>query len=187
MSVATNYPKVISRGFDLSVDFKPFRNDTIRFNLGRLTSRFSGGGTLSQAQLDSATSDPARQQDLQDVYQSYSGATLQNSPKWAFNASYEHLFPLGELGDLSVRGEWVHKTSLYSNLQGGSVPNDPNSIQPTYSLWNASATYTTPDGNYTLTGYIRNLGNYPVMTNYSTGAADLGPPRQYGVTLTGRF
>lgn len=187
VSVATNYPKVISRGFDVNIDLKPTRADFLQFSVSRLTSKFAKASDLTQAQLDSATSDPVEQAALQSVFRSYEGATLQNSPKWSFNASYEHRFDLGDLGELSVRGEWVHKTSSYSNLQGGSVPNDPVSVQPTYSLWNASTTYTTPDGNYSLTGYVRNIGNYPVMTNYSTGYADLAAPRLYGITLSGKF
>lgn len=61
--------------------------------------------------------------------------------------------------------------------------------QEAYYLVDLSATYVSPDGKWSLAGYVRNLGDYAVKTRVSLMPMGLaiGQPRMYGIVLSMRF
>ena len=64
--------------------------------------------------------------------------------------------------------------------------------QPSYTNSNGYLTYDGANGRWSLTGYVKNLENTPVLVNAQGGpamleAADIAPPRTFGVQLSAKF
>lgn len=189
-----NVKTLTSRGFDVDLDYRLTELDRVSFSAGYLEAKFGDPGELDQGYLDTLTTVPELQQALRDYFASYDGATLQNSPKWTANLTFEHRFNLGAHGRLNWRTHALYKTEYYTNYMGGSSINDTISVQPAYTTYDTYLTWERLDQNYTVTAYIKNISDYPVMTNYSAaapgqaaGTVDLDLPRTYGVTISARF
>jgi len=65
---------------------------------------------------------------------------------------------------------------------------------PAYVRTNLSVVYTSPNGKYEITGYVKNLTNEAVFVGSINAAIDPGfiygtvdAPRTYGVRLTAKF
>jgi hypothetical protein len=59
--------------------------------------------------------------------------------------------------------------------------------QEAHHLSNISAIYESPDGKWTLTGYIRNLEDYAEKKNFMMDSMMIGPPTTYGGVLSVRY
>ncbi len=133
---------------------------------------------------------------LAAIAASYDGLTMQNSPKWSFNASYSHIFDLPNGSTLTPRINGIYKSSYWS-LGGGPGANivDPgDSVQDAYTLWNAYLTWTSSDDQFSVSAYVKNIDDKPILTNVTTGDPSapveyvaLAPPRTFGVILSANF
>lgn len=105
------------------------------------------------------------------------------SPTWSASIGFEHDWHVFE-GTLTGR--------IQSKLQSGSYfsfYNFPSTKQDAYAMTDAFLTYKPADGNWKVTGYVRNLANAEVFADAEENqyAAAYGfafyPPRTYGVRL----
>ena len=75
-------------------------------------------------------------------------------------------------------------------LRGMELLNNPDDLQPSYAVSNASLTYTSGNGAWDVGGYVRNLADkvYEVyfmdLSSLYFSQRVLGPPRTYGVNIT---
>ncbi len=114
-----------------------------------------------------------------------SGFPLTHAPKWSGSASYSHDLPLGDFGTVTAAADMKYSSSywIYSDF----VPAEHVSG---HVVWNANLTYRPAHGRWSVTGFVRNIGNTPV---YSGGfnnlfvpsylAASIGAPRTFGARL----
>lgn len=125
-----------------------------------------------------------------------SGKPLPQSPKWSGNARYTQAFPLSNGGSVDFAGDikFASKTFL-----AGSNFASPFFQDDGYVTFDASLSYKTPSGAWTLQGYVRNItneaiyvqasatSNFTVPGGIAPSVAAIRPPRTYGVSLRHEF
>jgi len=124
---------------------------------------------------------------------SYEGLTLQNSPKWSANASYSHMFTFSNGSTLTPKLNMEYKATYWS-MGGGpnaDIANHSYADQAAYVLWNAYLSYNSPDGQFTVNAYAKNIQNKPILTNVGSEGSyktvTLAAPRTLGVVFSARF
>jgi iron complex outermembrane recepter protein len=127
---------------------------------------------------------------FKDLEYDYSGKEAAMTPKWTVNASYEHNFILGEYGLLVPHVDVQYKSSYYLQLDYNNS-NYPYDLQEAYYTANASSTYTSPSGMWTLNGYIKNILNYAAKTMWNnmgaTKSLGISDPRTFGAVFSVKF
>jgi len=119
-------------------------------------------------------------------------------PEVQLTAFYDHTFSLADGSTIVPRAEVRYQSD--SNVVTFSVPQaqkgeEPYTYQGPVTQEDFYTTYTSPNGKYSLTGYVRNIGNVIYKTgaqlngqgnlNIITGAP--GNPRTYGGVFTAKF
>jgi iron complex outermembrane recepter protein len=110
------------------------------------------------------------------------GNSLRNAPKYAFNILARYDFTLNNGAAVAVQADFRHKDE---------VVQDPDELEfakiPEYDVLDLRASYTTPNENWTVTGWVKNatdedylLHNFPVQ---ASGFATPAMPRSYGITV----
>lgn len=144
----------------------------------------------------------------------YNKAVLQNAAEWSGSLSYSHRFALKAGGTLTPKLSASYKSRYWTlngpsaniglanqALQSGYGRYYANGtfaagIQPSYSLFDAYTTWQAADGKYSLTGYIKNIENEPILAGASTTTVNgvaiprqiyLLAPRTFGVTFSANF
>ncbi|MHB8285359.1 MAG: TonB-dependent receptor [Caulobacteraceae bacterium] len=113
------------------------------------------------------------------LFYNVSGAVQPHSPKYAFTISYQHIFHLPGNSTLSAGGDAFHSTSYWVHPVEDA---EYYGYQPGYWLGNANVTFTPSHGNWTLTGWIRNVSNYAVKES-TLPVVTIGDPRTFGGTV----
>jgi iron complex outermembrane receptor protein len=109
---------------------------------------------------------------------------LPQAPRWSLNAEarYEWQTLNGKLA-LETDAKWNARQYM-------ELLNNPDDLQPSYAVTNASLTYTSGNGAWEVGGYVRNLADkvYEVyfmdLSSLYFSQRVLGPPRTYGVDIT---
>lgn len=119
----------------------------------------------------------------------YSGATMTNSPEWTIALTYEHSFYLQNGGALKLRADTRYQTeSTILFAEDPTYDLDPETIvNPDYHLSNAALTYISPDSRFSLSGYIKNIEDFPVKNHMLGNSTRIGPPRTYAIQLTIKY
>ena len=203
-------PDLTSQGIDLEIDWLVTDNDTIELALEYLDSTQSApivsGSPFTEANVVSSyigtppgtIADPitsgdaaALLQALADAQAVYDGAPTQSSPKWSGNFTYRHDFRLAG-GTLSPSVNVTFKSAYWTaalGLADGRTPYDAGGAeQDDYQIYNAYLRWTADSGLYEITGYVKNIENTPVLTNWGAAGSfrgpehiSLDPPRTYGI------
>ncbi|MGC3981673.1 MAG: TonB-dependent receptor [Steroidobacteraceae bacterium] len=138
--------------------------------------------------------------------QAYKGLTLQNSADWSGNLSYQHEFTFAGGSSLTPRIAGTYKSKYWSQsgaaasilsvnqaMQNGKGHYNQDgtvnlAIQPSYSLFDFFTTFRSADGKFSITGYIKNIENEPIMRNTNGNAnVTLADPRTFGATFNANF
>ncbi len=107
------------------------------------------------------------------------GAVQPHSPKFSGNVSYQHIFRLASGATISVGGDAFYTTGYWVNpVQDATL----YGWQPSYWLENLNAGFTSADGKWSLTAFMRNLSKYAVKQSVLP-AQSIGDPRTFGATL----
>jgi len=128
--------------------------------------------------------------------QSCGGLPLPFTPEWSGNANYAHTFPLASGANVVIGGD-VH----FATWQQTQVTNAAGDLEHGYGIFDANLGYQAPKKVWSLTGYVRNIGNKLVYTNPNpTGdgffpgipkvdqpVSGILPPRTIGVILRATF
>jgi outer membrane receptor protein involved in Fe transport len=108
------------------------------------------------------------------------GAVQPHSPKFSGNLNYEHDFVFSSGAKVAAVGEAFYTTGYWVNpVQDATL----YGWQPSYWLGNLRATYSTADEHWSVTAFVRNVGDYAVKESVLP-AQSIGDPRTYGGTLT---
>ncbi len=196
------FPKLYSMGADLEINFLVTENDRIDASAEYLHSVTGVPEFASTTpSFIAANTNIPNQTVADEIYQglvtlgkSYDGLTLQNSPEWSVNVSYSHLFDLPTGSTLTPKVNAEYKSSYWSQAGGPGgdtgVAQPGESVQDAYTLWNAYLDWTSADSQFTVSAYIKNIADKPILTNYTSEGlayASLGPPRTFGVVLSAKF
>jgi iron complex outermembrane receptor protein len=119
-----------------------------------------------------------------------SGNYLQNAPKYTLHAALDYTHPLGNAGAIVARIEGNYQDKVYF-----TEFNNSDAEQDAYGLLNLSAGYEGNDGQWSVTGWVRNATDEFVYSNNiitaplygSIRVGSLMPPRTYGLTLAYNF
>jgi len=117
----------------------------------------------------------------------YTGFTLPFAPELSVNAGYQHSWSLLNGARLTARAE--------THIESGSwvtFSEVANTYQSAYTLSNLFLTFDAPNRKWSVSAYVKNLENKPVLANGQSGPAmletvDLGPPRTYGMQISAKF
>jgi len=124
--------------------------------------------------------------------QNFGGRQLERAPDWTFNASADYTFPFVNDSELTVAANFYY-TSSYAPVSQSFDPATGRGLyrQGSYTLTNASATWTDSEKKYAVTGYVNNIFNNRYLIYINAG--DLGvsqvysSPTTYGVRLSYNF
>ncbi|MBP8233357.1 MAG: TonB-dependent receptor [Rhizorhabdus sp.] len=122
-------------GAEAELTLRPVKPLTLQFSAGYLDT----GYTKFAADFD-----PSQGIDK--------GDSFVNSPKWSLAGSASYVVPLGEVGDLTLRGDWSYRSKTYSD-----AANSENIAQSGYHLFNATLLYDTSDKLWQVAAGIRNI------------------------------
>ena len=113
------------------------------------------------------------------------GFQLPRTPKWSGSASYSHVFPLANGGELEFSPNLTFASSRWLSAEFVE-----NARAESYLLLNANLTYRSPDDDYSVQLFVRNITNEAVYTGTQQApfianfnGLDIAPPRTYGVRL----
>jgi iron complex outermembrane receptor protein len=117
----------------------------------------------------------------------YTGKPMMFSPPWTVNLSYNHSFNLPNGGVLKA-GVSVKLRSAFR--LSWADEDYPYNFQEGYHMEDFQAVYTSPEGSWSLSGYIKNIENYAEKRMYMSGMSPIltiGDPRTYGGVLSIKF
>ena len=164
VTITRNAGKLTSKGLELELSAKPVKGLSFDYNLGYTDAKY----TSLQLPKDGETIN------LDGNRQLY---TPELTSMFAPQFSYE--LDKNSRLNLIARGEWIFTGNQFYDL-GNQIE------QKGYNLFNAKLGVTNK--RFDLFVWGRNLGDKTYIDYaYDFGAAHLGNPRTYGVTLTGRF
>lgn len=110
---------------------------------------------------------------------------LPNAPKYTANASVQYTMPLGDIGELMMRGDYS-----YTDDVSFQPANNPLDLQDAYSVVNLRFAYITPDGDWNIAVYGKNVTDEEYYFTMSDNRGDLGvatanaaPGTEWGVEL----
>lgn len=207
-------PNQKSQGLDFDASWVPTSHDRLDLAFEYLNSTYGSNPTapnysatdlcnLYAAQYGTAcpggasgTAAQTLASNYQTLINSYKGVILQNSPRFSGNLTLQHMFQLGKAGQFSPRINIQYKDTYWAQ-GGGPAPSGytsakyaltPGSIvrQDAYELYDFYAPWSSADGKFTVTGYIKNIANKAILTNISGGGGgpnyvSLNDPRTFGV------
>lgn len=149
-----------------------------------LDAKFSRGALSEPLRPAPATDAPG------SVVTDLAGLTLPRAPEWKFNVGGEISRPLGNLGEVTARLDYVWQSKIYF-----TVFNIDSASEGAYGLLDARISLTTNDGSWTFAVFGKNLGDSTYFTNQILtgtvyGAEFVGPlgaPRTMGISASRRF
>ncbi|MBW7835496.1 MAG: TonB-dependent receptor [Sphingomonadales bacterium] len=114
---------------------------------------------------------------------------LIETPKWTANVGMQYGFAVGNLGQLTLRGDYFYRSRVYHD-----VFNSELIAQPGYSLINARATLLTANDaveiavfGTNLTNKTYNLFGVNALTSLGIASVQYARPREWGVEAKYRF
>jgi iron complex outermembrane receptor protein len=119
-----------------------------------------------------------------------SGRDLIRAPEWSGTASYTHSFVFGNGATVDASG-----SVQFSSSRELGVTYTPGEHAKGYHVFDAQVVYRPESRKWSIAGYVRNINNALVYTGAynqpavlpSLIAANLAPPRTYGVRIAADF
>jgi len=177
-------------GFDVDLTVKPTPADTLSFVVEYLHTKFNDFKydiPTVQYRPGSTGCPVAIEGSFTTI--DCSGFVLPRSPKWSGTASYQHEFSLANGAAIVAGGDINFATRRYTAVDYVEAQNVKG-----FMRGNAFVTFNTADDVFSVTGFIKNIGNAEVPIGgieapfapglvYSTVDA----PRTYGVRFQAKF
>ena len=194
-----NAGKATIYGMDVDIIAKLSRNDTIRFvgeylhtNFDEFTFDRAATGLVAGLTTGCRFVGAPKRNAFNGLVQTLdcSGFPLQRSPKWSGSGSYQHVFPLANGGDVDFKATAGFAASRYISIEYTALTR-----AAPYATVDLDLTYHAPDNRFSVSGFMRNVGNKAYYTGgvlqplsggrllYQT----IGAPRTYGLRATVNF
>ena len=147
--------------------------------LAQPTEALTLGGTY--AYLDTEFTDY-----LTNTGADLAGNKLRRTPDESYTLYGEYAFHLADSGGIVVRGEYSYVGDQYFENDNRAV-----SLEPDYSVVNASVRYISPGDNWEVVLWGKNLDDELYRVNSisvaDSGFSRIGPPRTWGLTFKARL
>lgn len=169
----TNAGKSTIYGFEAELQYLPAEGWFIQAGLGWLDTEYK-----DYELVDGATS----------TVMNLSGNEQPGAPKVNFNSLVRYEWSLDSGASVSVQTDFV-----FTDDQFFTADNNPSLTEGSYWLWNARAEYSSPDGDYKIALWGKNIaGEDYITTAFDTSAfgvnsVGIGDPRTYGLTFSLQF
>jgi iron complex outermembrane receptor protein len=166
-----NAEKTEIYGNQLDLLFQLTESDRLDLSVGYLHARYDEFIVPPEVNIGSSNRD-------------FAGYELQYAPDWTVTAAYHHDFRLAG-GYLRARVESRYESSFW-----GTFAHNRGTEQQDYTKSNASLTYYSDDGRWSVGLWVRNVEKVAVLAATTTGQfgpyadAFVEPPRTYGLRLT---
>lgn len=177
-------------GVDADLIVQPTRHDTLRAAVSYLHTRFDEFLLDEPFPTDPASNGCVLNNSVPPFTIDCSGKHLPRAPSWSGNASYEHVFELGNGNDLTLGASMDFASSRSLGINYVS-----NEQADGFIRLNAEATYAFgADRRFSVTAFIRNITNQEIATAGNQASlspnliyAQVAPPRTFGGTLRASF
>ncbi|MBC2670100.1 TonB-dependent receptor [Novosphingobium piscinae] len=116
----------------------------------------------------------------------WQGRRLDRSPAWNVLLAYTRTFDLGNSGSI----EFNVRSRLSTRYKLAGLANFYQVTQPAFSKTDINVTYNSPDRNWYLQGFVKNLENAITVSSIApgpNGTAQLADPQLYGVRAGFKF
>lgn len=114
---------------------------------------------------------------------------LVNAPEWSTNLALQYAHDLGQVGQLITRVNWAYVDEVEKDAL-----NFPALHQDAYSLVDLFVTYVSRDAKWEISGFGKNVADERYIASgfangltQGRGAANLGRPAEWGVSVKYRF
>lgn len=172
--VIQNAGKAVSFGFEVESDYLLTPQDRFKLNISYLNTEI-------------------KETDFSPLYY-LEGMELPESPNWRVSPSYQHKFDFAGRGEVlaEIDGTYVSESMYQIPKETG----DPYNKRDAYFKANASLSYFSRNGGWSLSGYVRNLFDKQtydaislptVYSGFSNVTFIAAEPRTFGVTLSAYF
>jgi iron complex outermembrane receptor protein len=126
-----------------------------------------------------------------------SGTDVALSPRFAASLSYQHIFKLGNGGDLTAAADAHYSGRYVVSGNQGNTTGSALYVQPSYAKLNANLAWHSASGGWTVSAFVRNAtnratintvaGGYPVVDNLFLINVMIDPPRTMGASVRKDF
>lgn len=107
----------------------------------------------------------------------WSGQSLDRAPSTIVTLGYTHVFSLANSGDITVRAGTRYSSAYYISDNAAGIRYQ----QPSVHKSDVSVTYTSPNGNYYVQAYVKNLEDKVTIENLVPSSFFVSAPRTFGV------
>ena len=118
------------------------------------------------------------------------GNPITSAPDWTATLSLNYIRDLDSGATITLRGDYRGTGEISTQFD----TTDSASIRPSAHVFNGVVKYTSPDANWSLSAWGRNLTEEeevvtisPLILLYKQRSRSYGPPRTYGITLEYNF
>jgi len=185
-----NAASATSYGFDADLMFKATPNDTFTATIAYLHTKFDDFQySIPEANYREGSVGCPVTISGGNANIDCSGMPLPRAPKWSGTAGYQHRFDLKDGSSVVAGTDMSFGSRRYAAVDYIAAENLPG-----YVRFNANLTYSSPDDHFSVTAFVKNIGNRAV---YIGGVeAPLSPgivytsvdsPRTYGIRVAGKF
>lgn len=185
-----NAQDVESRGFEVELRTTPY--DWLRWNLalGWVDAKFGTfTSTIFRQAQGQVICGPGINACTIPVNNDFTGNKLPAAPEFALSTNLEVDIPLGLFGSLTPRIDANYKTKVFFDHQG-----DDALSQAPYWLLHTRLTYTLPNGQASISGWVKNVFDEEYLLNTfdlrliaDTIIDTYGEPRTFGISVGYNF
>lgn len=162
----------VVRGLESELDWLVTGNDRLGGSVSYEHSAF-GDGVITESCTTSSTG-------FCPLY--LKGMPLPQAPSWSVIAKYEHYWDFNDGSSLTAHIDATHKSGYYVDVQRFTGVYGAG-----YTLWNAHLTYNSGSGKWSLSAYVNNISNHPVLLQANPAGPGFysmfGDPRTYGLSF----
>jgi iron complex outermembrane receptor protein len=187
----------------------PYLGATFFPTLNSQTATFQGGEVAAEFALSSADRVGLGVNYLDNKFDRFvvtlpfsptvdlSNTAVPLSPRFAASLSYQHVFKLGNAGDLTAGADAHYSGRYVVSGNQGNTAGAALYVQPSFAKLNANLAWHSASGGWTVSAFVRNVtnratintvaGGYPVVDNLLLINAMVDPPRTMGASIQKDF
>jgi iron complex outermembrane recepter protein len=117
----------------------------------------------------------------------YKGKSMMNTPPWTINLSWDHSFNLSNGSIIRTTLSTKIRTAYRLTWAEGDYPVN---YQESYHMDDFQAVYSSPEGHWSLSGFVKNISNYAEKRMFMKGPGSMmsiGNPRTFGGVLSVKY
>jgi iron complex outermembrane recepter protein len=174
-------------GFDLTANAIITQSDQVNLSVSYQNSKWADLKMIYYFDYTNAFDQNGNVITIYKPSADYTGKTMMNTPPWTINLSWDHSFnlPNGAIirTTLSTKFRTAYRLSW-------AEEDYPLNYQEKYHMDDFTAVYTSPEGMWSVSGFVKNIWDYAEKRMYMNGPGSMmsiGNPRTFGGVLSVKF